>query len=87
MESPDPGGGGRWRMPALFVAGLAVGSVVGLGGVLGFDAFGADASPTAMGPPHFVEEASTAGIDHTYEPSDAGRLSATVRQCSPLSSE
>ena len=67
MESPDPGGGGRWRMPALFVAGLAVGSVVGLGGVLGFDAFGADASPTAMGPPHFVEEASTAGIDHAYD--------------------
>ncbi len=51
----------------LFAAGLAVGSLVGLGGVRAFDALATDEPATAMAAPRFVEEAAAAGIDHAYD--------------------
>jgi len=58
--------GGRSRVALLFVAGLAAGSVLGIGGVLAFDALGSETAAAAMAPPHFVEEAAAAGIEHVY---------------------
>ena len=63
----DPREHARSRIAALFVSGSGVGAVIGLGGVLAFDALRADAPAAAMDAPRFVEETRTAGIDHVYD--------------------
>jgi len=67
MAKADPGGGVHTRVAALFLAGLAAGSLAGFGGVRAFDAVWTDEPVTAMGPPRFVEEAAAAGVVHAYE--------------------
>jgi hypothetical protein len=63
----DPRGRARSRIAALFLSGLVVGSVSGLGGVLAFDALRADVPAEAMAAPRFVEQSAAAGIDHVYD--------------------
>lgn len=67
MAKADPGGGVHTRVAALFLAGLAAGSLAGFGGVRAFDAIWTDEPVTAMGPPRFVEEAAAAGVEHAYD--------------------
>ena len=67
MSRPDADGSARSRRVVLFVAGLALGAVAGLGGVRAFDAVWADEPVTAMPAPWFVEESAAAGIQHVYD--------------------
>ena len=62
MARTDENQSAHSRTAALFVAGLVVGSVAGLGGVLAFDAVWATEPVTAMPPPRFVEESAAAGV-------------------------
>ena len=54
------------RVVALFAAGLVAGSLVSLAGVRAF-AVWANRGPSTPAPPHFVEEAATAGVTHVYD--------------------
>jgi enediyne biosynthesis protein E4 len=67
MATSETRGATRSRIAMLFAAGLAVGSLVGLGGVRAFDTLATDEPATAMAAPRFVEEAAAAGIDHAYD--------------------
>jgi hypothetical protein len=50
------------------VLGVAAGSLAALAVVvLALNVFGTEASAAAMEPPHFVEEAAAAGIEHAYD--------------------
>jgi hypothetical protein len=57
----------RARTTVLFVAGIVLGSVIGLGGVRAFDEVWAEEPITAMPPPRFVEESAAAGVRHVYD--------------------
>ncbi|MEO8422918.1 MAG: CRTAC1 family protein [Actinomycetota bacterium] len=59
----------RERASLVWVAsGVLAGSAAALAVVvLALNVFGTAASATAMDPPHFVEEAVAAGIEHTYD--------------------
>lgn len=52
---------GYLALGALIGGGMTLGGVVLLAAALRSD------PPPAMGPPHFVEEAASAGVDHTYD--------------------
>jgi hypothetical protein len=56
------------RRSRAVIAAITVVALVGLA-LLGFEVLGfGQATPaTALGPPHFVEEAAAAGLDHTYD--------------------
>ncbi len=49
------------------VIGATAGALVALAVVTGINAFWLQAHASAMAPPHFVEEAAAAGIDHVYD--------------------
>ncbi|MEE8496931.1 MAG: CRTAC1 family protein [Acidimicrobiia bacterium] len=74
MKTPD------WRSIGWFSVGVATGSLLALTLILGVDLFSESDGPasdeavswslepaTAMGPPHFSEEAAAAGINHIYD--------------------
>jgi hypothetical protein len=67
-EAPTLDRSGRGRAPVgWLVAGVAAGSLVALGLVLGMNEV-LDADPaTAMPAPRFVEEAQAAGVQHVYD--------------------
>ena len=67
MDKAETRGRGRSGTVVLFVAGIVVGAVAGLGGIRLFDAVWADEPVTAMPPPRFVEESAAAGVRHVYD--------------------
>jgi hypothetical protein len=66
-STADRGRTGGRRATAWLLVGVLVGTSAALGVVLGLDALWTDPPLAAMAPPHFVEEAVAAGIDHVYD--------------------